>query len=198
MDGNASSPGDKPHNLIPRHRRTAAGKTDCHVINALHHNAALRTGRFPAFPAPAGSSIFHAVACHLLQDICIRQDMLAVLPAVFLHLIDNLAFLQASMANRCQHRIPVTEAILAHNAALVRSLVQFRPVDALRFAILRQQILAPGNVLFLKFTAEPLVNLILGLGALDNIQPVPARAPGILGSQYFNPVPILDDIINIH
>ncbi len=72
------------------------------------------------------------------------------------------------------------------------------PIDALCFAILAHHLLALGDILFLKFAAEPLVDFILCLGTFDNIKPVPARSLRVLRSQNLDTVPVLNHIINIH
>ena len=61
-----------------------------------------------------------------------------------------------------------------------------------------QQLLAFLDIFFLKFTAEPLIDLIFCLGALYQVQPVVAGPFGILRSQDFDPVSVSYFIINRH
>ena len=115
-----------------------------------------------------------------------------------LHLVDHLALFQSAVAYGGQHGIPVPEPVFPHNRACVVILQQLGKVHAPGLAITVQQLLALDDIVFLQLALEPLVDLVLGLGALHHVQPVPAGALGILGSDDLYPVPVLDFIIDGH
>ena len=67
-----------------------------------------------------------------------------------------------------------------------------------RQAIALNGVTAPDDIVILHLVLKPLVNLILSLCALNNVQPVPAGAFGILGSEDFQLVAVLDYVLYGH
>ena len=116
----------------------------------------------------------------------------------FLHLIDDLAFLQTAVANGCQYGIPVPEAVFSHDRVHIIRLHDLYRVDALCLTVSVQHLTALYNIVILQFIFKPLIDLALCLCTLDQIQPVPAGTFGILGSQDLHPVTIVDLVINGH
>ena len=102
------------------------------------------------------------------------------------------------MADRCQHGIPVAERIALHNLILIFRLINVGIDDSLGLAVAVHHLFAPENIILLELGLEPLVDLILSLGALYNIQPVPARPLTVLGGNDLHLVAVLNDIINVH
>ena len=188
VDGKTSSPGDKAHDLISRHRIAAPGETDRHVVDALHHNAALGLGDVHLVPG-----CFR----HLLQHHLVGE-LLLVLLAVLLHEpVHHLALLQPAVADGRQHRIPVPEAVLLLDDLLILWLHDVGQIDGLGLAVAGDELLAPDDVVLLELLLKPLIDLVLGLGALDNVQPVTAGPPGILGGEDLDPVSVLDLVVDV-
>ena len=102
------------------------------------------------------------------------------------------------MSNGCQNGIPILIGIPVHNLFHELRLADFRPVNALCLTVAFNLVPAPDDVVFLHLALEPLVNLILGLGALHNAQPVPAGSLGVLGCDDFQLVTILNHIFDGH
>ena len=86
----------------------------------------------------------------------------------------NLAFFESAVADSRQYGIPVTESVFFLDNLLILRLQNVRQINGLALAVGSDQLLASYNVVFFEFPFEPLVDLILCLGTLDNIQPVPA------------------------
>ena len=101
------------------------------------------------------------------------------------------------MADRCQHGIPVAERIALHNLILIFRLINVGIDDSLGLAVAVHHLFAPENIVLLKLCLEPLVDLILGLCALYDIQPVAARPLAVLGGDDLHLVAVLDHIIDI-
>ena len=135
---------------------------------------------------------------NLLQDIFIRDLFLMILFIFFQQTVYNLTFLQSAMSDCCKHRIPVTEPIFPLNDLLVFRLQYIDKIYRFTAAVIADQFLSTDNIIFFKFSFKPLVDLILRLRTFYNIQPVSAWSFGILGRQDFDPVTILDLIINIY
>ena len=66
------------------------------------------------------------------------------------------------------------KAIFAQYLILVLRLVNVGEIDSLGLAGRDQKLLSTNDVLLLELTAEPLIDFIFRLRALDNIQPVAA------------------------
>ena len=78
------------------------------------------------------------------------------------------------------------KSIFADNLLLIFRLINICEINSLGFCIGSNQFLAMQYIFFFQFAAEPLVNLVLRLRALDNFQPVTARSLGILRSNDFD------------
>ena len=101
------------------------------------------------------------------------------------------------MAHGCQHRIPVLKGVPGHYLFHILRFINVRPVDTLGLAVAVDHLAASDDIFLLHLGLKPLVDLGLGLGALYNIQPVPAGALGVLGGNHLDLVPVLDHIVNI-
>ena len=102
------------------------------------------------------------------------------------------------MSDRCKHRIPVTEPIFPLNDLLIFGFQYIDKIYGFAAAVIADQLFSTDNIIFFKFSFKPLVDLILRLRTFYNIQPVSAWSLGILGRQNFDPVTILNLIINIY
>ena len=111
--------------------------------------------------------------------------------------VDHLAFLQAAVPDGRQHSVPVAEPVFLLHDLLVLRLQDIEQFDIFTAAVGCDQLLAADDIIFFKLFLKPLIDLVLGLRALDDIQPVPARSPGILGCQDLDPVAVLDLVIDI-
>ena len=76
--------------------------------------------------------------------------------------------------------------------------VERGPVNTLGLTVAFYLVPASDDIVFLHLALEPLVNFILSLGALHNTQPVPAGPLGVLGSDDFQLVAVLNHIFNGH
>ena len=88
---------------------------DRHVVDAFDHDriASTRMDLLRIF-------------LHLPQNVLVRYILPVVRVIQLLELIDNLAFLDAAVADRCEHRLPVAEAVLTEHLVLVSILLQLR------------------------------------------------------------------------
>ena len=90
------------------------------------------------------------------------------------------------------------EAVFAAYFLLILRLVYLSKVDTLCFGIGCYQILAVLYILLLELTSEPLVDLVLGLCALYDLEPVTAWSLGVLRGDYLYLVTVFDDIVYRH
>ena len=100
------------------------------------------------------------------------------------------------MADSRQNRIPVPETIFTENLLHVFRFQNIAQNNTLRFTILGHLLFSADNVVLFILELKPLVDFIFCLGTFYNIQPVPARSPGVLGRNDLNPVTVLDPVIN--
>ena len=135
---------------------------------------------------------------NLLQHAFVRKLLLVLFTVLFYQTVHHLTFLQAAVSDRRKNRVPILESIFPLDDLLIPGNQNLAWNDRFRPAVIAYQFFASDNILFFEFLLEPLVDLILSLGTLDNIQPVAAGALGILGRQDLYPVAVLDLIINIH
>ena len=115
-----------------------------------------------------------------LKHILIRDLPLQLLLPLLHHLVDDLTLLQAAVSDGGKNRIPVLKGIAVHYLFHKFRLSYLAPVNALGLTIPFNGLSAPDNIVLLHLILKPLIDLVLGLGALDNIQPVSAGALGIL------------------
>ena len=73
------------------------------------------------------------------------------------------------MADGGQNGLPVLESIAGHDLFHVLRLADLRPVDPLGLAVALDHVAAPDDIVLLHLVLEPLIDLVLGLGALDDI-----------------------------
>ena len=116
---------------------------------------------------------------------------------LFQKTVYDLTFFESAMADSCQHSIPVTESVFFLDNLLILRLQNIRQINGFTLAVRSNQLLASYNVVFFEFPFKPLVDLILCLGTLDNVEPVPAGSLGILRRQNLNSVAVLYFIVNI-
>lgn len=83
------------------------------------------------------------------------------------------------------------ETVFAAYFLLILRLVYLSKVDALCLGIGCYQILAVLYILLLELTSEPLVDLVLGLCALYDLEPVTAWPLGVLRGDYLYLVTVL-------
>ena len=102
------------------------------------------------------------------------------------------------MSDRCQHAVPVHKAVFLHDSCLIFRLHNFAQVDRTCLTVGVELILALSDIFFLDFVFEPLVDLVFRLRTLDYRKPVTARSLGILRSQNFHAVAVLDFVIDRH
>ena len=74
-------------------------------MDALYYDSALILGYMKLLLLFTGS----------LKNLLIGKMLLIFFLISFQQFIEDLAFLESAMSDCCQHRIPVTETILAHN-----------------------------------------------------------------------------------
>ena len=90
------------------------------------------------------------------------------------------------------------EAVFAAYFFLILRLVYLSKVDTFCLGIGCYQILAVLYILLLELTSEPLVDLVLGLCALYDLEPVTAWSLGVLLGDYLYLVTVFDDIVYRH
>ena len=188
VDGHAAPPGDEPDDLISGNRIAAFGEPDGHIVDALDDNAALGLGDV---------HLLLVRLRDLLQDRLVGDLFFVFFLVLLLQPVDYLAFLQAAVPDGRQHGVPVAEPVFFLHDLLVLRLQDIEQFDIFTAAVGCDQLLAADDIVFFKFFLKPLIDLVLGLRALDDIQPVPARSPGILGRQDLDPVAVLDLVIDI-
>ena len=105
-------------------------------MDPLDYNASLDFTDMELFFV-VGSSFQHFLVCQLC---------LMFLVISFLELVDHLAFLQASMAQSRQNRIPVPETIFFHNCFLIFGLQDIAQGNSFYFCILDQHILTLQDI----------------------------------------------------
>ena len=187
MDRDASASGDESNDLIPRHRRAASCKVYGDVMNASY-----RDRGSAVCDLLSGSILFH-----LLQDLFIRKMRLVVFFKQLSELVDDLSFLESSVADRRHQGVPLTEAVLFKHCVLVLRLHDIRRYDGMCLAVSGKQFFAAYNILFFLILLEPLVDFVLGGCALTDREPVQGRTAGILGSDDFYEIAVLDLIVDI-
>ena len=161
-------------------------------MNTLDNDAAA------GFPdCDLGGGFCRAGLLTVRQDHLVRDLLLKVLLPLLVHLVHDLAFSDAAVSDGGEDRIPVLHRVSAQNLFLIFRLVQGAPVEALALAVVQDQFFSADDVFFLKLALEPLVDLVLGLTALDDLQPVAAGAPGVLGRDDLNTVAALDLVVDI-
>ena len=189
MDGKASASGNKAHNLIPGHRITASGETYCNIVNSFDHDSASGLGNMHLVLRRFGNP---------LQNHFIRDFLLVLFVILFHKPVYHLAFLKTSVPNGSQHRFPVLESVFLLHHVLIFRIHDIAQINGFGFAIRGNHLFSLDDIAFLEFFLKPLIDLVLCLGALDDSQPVPARASGVLGGQDLDPVPVLYLVFNIH
>ena len=102
VDGHASASGDKSHDLVSGNRAAAPGEADRHVVDASDHDPAF--GLFSR-----GNLVGHVLKA--VQDVGVRDLPLQLFVPGLQHLVDDLAFFQAAVADGGKHRIPVFEGV---------------------------------------------------------------------------------------
>ena len=189
MDGHAFAPGHESHDLIPRHRIAAPWKTHRYIRDPAHQDPALGLCHM---------NLLVGAVIDLAQDQLLCQFLLVLLFVFLLEAVHHLALLEPAVPDCRQDRVPVPEAVFFLDHLLVLRLEHIRHIDGFHPAVGRDQILPPDNIFFLKFLLKPLIDLGFCLGALHDIEPVPAGPLGILRGQHLNAVPVLDLVINGH
>ena len=101
------------------------------------------------------------------------------------------------MSDGGEHRIPVLVGVALQNLINIFRLVQLGEINALCPAVPVNHIPAPLDIVRAELCLEPLVDLVLRLGRADELQPVTAGSPGVLGGDNLHPVAVLDDIVDI-
>ena len=140
VNRDTSSTGHITHDLIPRHRRTALGKSHRQIRDALYYDTALGLHE---------DRLVHTtlrICCIVLRNACqnflVGHLFLMVTVVQLLHLVDDLTLFQSTVSYGRQYRIPVPESILAHNGIHILLLLQAGKIDASGFAVAGKQILA--------------------------------------------------------
>ena len=121
-----------------------------------------------------------------------------LLLVTFHKLIYDLTFLEAAVANGCQDGIPVLEAIFPHDRFHQVIFQKITQRNALGLTVGRHELFSFDDIVILQLIFEPLVDLVFRLGALDDLEPVPAGSLGVLGGNDLDPVSVLDHIIDVH
>ena len=142
MDGNTSASRHKAHNLVSRNRAAALGETHRQIVDSLHHNAAL------------GLAVGHRhrnliSVSDRIQDRSVCLLLLHLFHMGLHHLVDDLALLQAAVADGGKDRIPVLVGIALHHLFHELRLVKLRVVNALIAAVFVNHIAAADNIVFL-------------------------------------------------
>ena len=142
-------------------------------MNALYNNTVFRLGSWQ-----------HLLGCctflHCLDHFLIGKLLRMVAVIHFLHLIDDLAFLQTAVPECGKDGFPVTESKLFHNGFHIFRTHDIHLIDRLCFAIRKQKLTSLDDIIVLQFIFKPLIDLIFCLCRFYNIQPVTARPLGIL------------------
>ena len=158
-------------------------------MDSFHRNAALvlSHGSCAGTPVGIGDSA---------QDILIRNLPALLFLPLLQHLIDDLALFETAVADGGQDRIPVPESISVHHLFHKFRFPKLCPVDSLGLAVALDHLLAPDDIVLFHLGLKPLVDLCLSLGALYNLQPIPAGPLGILGSDNLDLVAVLNHIFD--
>ena len=134
----------------------------------------------------------------VLQHILIGHVELFVLLVQLVQLVEDLALLQTAVTDGGKHGIPVLEAVLVHDLFGIFRFGQLADVLALGMGVGGKHLPSFQDIIFLALLTEPAVDPVLGLGALDDLQPVPAGSLGILGGDDLDPVAVVDLCLDGH
>ena len=126
MNGYSPASGHESYDFITRHRCTASGKSDCHIMNAFYYNTALGFNM---------CRFILTVLLNICKQFFICDLFLMITGIQLLHTVDDLSFFKGTMSDRCQYRIPILKTILMHNTALVFRCQQIRRIDIFCFAV---------------------------------------------------------------
>ena len=140
VDRDTSSAGHITHDLIPRHRGTALGKTHRQIRDTLYHDTTL--GLHEDRLVRTTLRIGRIVLRNACQNFLVGHRFLMVTVVQLLHLVDDLPFFQSTVSYSRQYRIPVPESVLSHDGIHVFLFLQAGKIDASGFAVAGKQILA--------------------------------------------------------
>ena len=140
VDRDTSSAGHITHDLIPRHRGTALGKTHRQIRDTLYHDTTL--GLHENRLTRTILCICRIVLRDACQDLLIGHLFLVVTVVQFLHLVNDLALFQSPVSHGCQYGIPVPESILSHNGIHIFLLLQVGKIHTSGLTVGGKQLLA--------------------------------------------------------
>ena len=116
VNGDPAAARYKTDDLIPGHRRTAFGKTDCHIIHTLDNDAAL------ALFLPVVLALDPILEA--LQDLLLDNGLAVIFFVKILQFVNDLTFLDGAVPYGGQKRIPVTESVFFKDRLLIIRLHQ--------------------------------------------------------------------------
>ena len=160
-------------------------------MNPLDHDAVFTVGAHLL-------RLIGIIFCNGGKHFFIGHHLRMVFLIKLLHPIGDLTFLERAVSDRRQHAVPVHKAVFLHDSRLIFRLHNFAQVDRTCLTVGVELILALSDIFFLDFVFEPLVDLVFRLRTLDYRKPVTARSLGILRSQNFHAVAVLDFVIDRH
>ena len=188
MDRHTAATGYEADDLIPGHRAAAFGKTHGHIADAFHHDTTLTLMFFHRLIIDGLFKVFQHIFCSLCFPFFFQIFVLQT--------IHNLTFLQPTITNGSQKRIPCFEIVLYNNDLLPFGTQQIRRLEALFLHIRQNHFPTADDIFFLFLLFEPLFDLGSCLSGFYHRQPVPVGAFGVLGCDDLNNVPILDLIVD--